>query len=98
MSTNWNKIKKTVKGGMENAMAAGNKYLKIGKVRMDVMNIRNSLNETFKEMGIELYNQATGETKGDIRNNPRMKSLIEKVNKLKQSLKEDELKIEGIKN
>jgi hypothetical protein len=97
MSSNWEKIKKTMKGELQNAATAGNKYLKIGKVKLDVMNIHNSLNDTFREMGIELYNQITGDIKGDIRQNSKVKSLIEKVNELKQSLKDDELKIEGIK-
>jgi hypothetical protein len=61
------------------------------------MKIHNSLNDTFREMGIEVYNQIAEEIKGDIRHNPKVKSLIEKVNELKQSIKDDELKIEGIK-
>ena len=97
MPSNWEKIKKTVKGEMHDAAATGNKYLKIGKVKLDVMNIHNSMNDTFREMGIEVYNQITEEIKGDIRHNPKVKSLIEKVNQLKQSIKDDELKIEGIK-
>jgi hypothetical protein len=97
MPSNWENIKKTVKGELSDAAATTNKYLKIGKVKLDVMNIHNSLNNTFKELGSEVYNQITGEIQGDIRQNPKVKSLIEKVNQLKESVKDDELKIEGIK-
>jgi hypothetical protein len=97
MPSNWEKIKKTVKGELSDAATTTNKYLKIGKVKYDKMNLNNSLNDTFKELGIEVYNQITGDVKGDIRHNPKVKSLIEKVNQLKQSIKDEELEIAAIK-
>jgi ubiquinone biosynthesis protein UbiJ len=97
MSSNWEKIQKTVKGGLHDAAETSNKYLKIGKVKLDVMSIQNSLNGTFRELGIEVFSQINEDIKGDIRQNPKVKSLIAKVNELKQSIKEDELKIDGIK-
>ncbi len=97
MPSNWEKIQRTVKSGLHDAAETSNKYLKIGKVKLDVMNIQNSLNDTFRELGIEVYSQLNEDIKGDIRQNPKVKSLIAKVNELKQSIKEDELKIDGIK-
>ncbi|MDW7681071.1 MAG: hypothetical protein SCK70_10935 [bacterium] len=97
MSMNWENIKKTVKGELSDAAATTRKYFKIGKGKMDVRKINNSLNDTVRELGIEVYNQITEEIKGDIRHNPKVKSLIEKVNQLKQSIKDEELEIEAIK-
>jgi anti-sigma28 factor (negative regulator of flagellin synthesis) len=97
MPSNWENIQKTVKGELSNAAAATKKYFKIGKVKLDAMSINNSLNDRFRELGIEVYNQITEEIKGDIRHNPKVKSLIEKVNELKKSIKDGELEIEEIK-
>ena len=97
MPSNWENIKKTMKGGLSDAAATTRKYLKIGKGKLGVMNLNDSLNDTFREIGSEVFSQITGEMKGDIRNNPKVKSLIEKVNQLKQSIKDEETKIEGIK-
>jgi hypothetical protein len=97
MPSNWENIKKTVKGELSGAAATTKKYLKVGKVKLDMMNINNSLSDTFRELGVEVYDQITEEIKGDIRHNPKVKSLIEKVNQLKQFIKDEELKIEGIK-
>lgn len=97
MPSNWENIKKTVKGELSDAAATTKKYFKIGKVKFDKMNINNSLNDTFRELGIEVYNQITEEIKGDIRHNPKVKSLIKKVNQLKQFIKDEELDIEVIK-
>jgi hypothetical protein len=97
MPSNWENIKNTVKGELSDAATTTKKYFKIGKGKLDMMNINNSLNDTFRELGIEVHNQITEEIKGDIRHNPKVKNLIEKVNQLKQSIKDEELEIEGIK-
>ena len=97
MPSNWDNIKKTVKGELSDAAATTKKYVQIGKVKLDMMDVNNSLNDTFRELGIELYNHITEETKGDIRHNPKVKTLIDKVNQLKQSIKDEELEIEVIK-
>ena len=97
MPSNWENVKKTVKGELSDAAATTKKYFKIGKVKLDMMNSNNSLNDTFQELGIEVYNQITKEIKGDIRQNPKVKSLVEKVNQLKQFIKDEELEIEVIK-
>jgi len=97
MPPNWEKIKKTVKGELSDTAATTRKYFKIGKGKLDIMNINNSLNETFRELGVEVDNQIRKETKEDIRQNPKVISLIEKIKKLKQDIKNDKLEIEMIK-
>jgi len=97
MPLNWENIKKTMKDELSDAADTTRKYFKIGKVKFDKMNINNSLNDTFRELGIEVYNQITEEIKGDIRQNPKVKSLIEKVSQLKQFIKDEELEIKEIK-
>ena len=97
MPSNWENIQKSVKDELSDAAATTKKYYKIGKVKLDKMNINNSLNDTFRELGIKVYNQITEEIKGDIRHNPKVKGLIEKVNQLKQLIKDEELEIEVIK-
>ena len=97
MSSNWKIIKKTVKEDLVVAAAMTKKYYKISKVKLYLMNINNSMNDAYREMGIEVYKQITEEIKGDIRLNEKVTSLVEKVNQLKQFIKDKELKIEGIK-
>lgn len=62
-----------------------------------MMRINNTLSDTFRELGIEVDNQITGEIKGDIRHAPKVKSLIEKIKQLKQFIKDEELEIELIR-
>jgi len=96
MPSNWENIKKTVKDELSDAADTTKKYLKIGRGKLDMMNINHSLNNTFQELGIEVYNLLS-EGKGDIQHKPKVKSLIEQVNQFKQSIKDEELEIEAIK-
>ena len=97
MSSKWDNIKNTVKDELSDAVTTTKKYYKIGQGKLDIRNINNSLDDTFQELGIKLYNQITEDIKGDIRHNPEVKSLIEKINQLKQNVKEEELEIKEIK-
>lgn len=97
MSTNWNKIKKTIKGELSDAAATTNKYMKIGKVKLDMANSTHSLSEVFKEIGMEVYGEMANGQNGDIRKNLKIKSLIEKVDQHKQSIKEEAEKIDTLK-
>jgi len=97
MPSNWENIKKTVKGELSDAAVTTRKYFEIGKVKLDEMHINNSMDNTFQELGIEVHNQITEETQGDIRHNPKVKSLIEKVDQLKQLIKNGELEIDVIR-
>jgi hypothetical protein len=96
MPTNWENIKKTVKDELSETATSAKKYFRIGKVKLDLMNMNNSLNDAFREMGVEVYNQINEEIKGDIRHNTKVKSLVDKVNQLKQFIKDKEMKIEVI--
>lgn len=97
MPPNWENIKKTVKDELSDAAATTKKYVKIGKVKLDIRDINNSLNDSLRELGTEVYNHITGEISGDIRHSPKVKSLIDKVNQLKQSIKDEEMEVEVIK-
>lgn len=70
---------------------------KTARGKLDMVDRTNSLNDTFRDLGIEVHSQITEEAKGDVRYNPKVKSLIDKADRLKQSIKDEEMEIEGIK-
>jgi len=97
MPSNWENIQKTMKTELSEAATMAKKYLKIGKVKLNMMEINNSMNDTYRELGVKVYDQITDDTKEDIRLNPKVKSLIAKINQLKQSINDEELEIKVIK-
>ena len=97
MPSMWEDLKKTVKGGLSTAAAKTEEYTKIGKAKLDIMNLNKSLNGTLQDLGLEAHAQITGGAKGLNSQNPKVKELIEKINQFKQSIKDKEAEIEAIK-
>ena len=97
MPSNWENIKNTVKGELSSAAATTKKYARIGKAKFGKLNIRKSMNNTFQELGVEVYNQISDGTKGDISKSKKVKNRIAKVNQLKQFIEDKDLEIETIK-
>ena len=97
MSTNWENIKKNVKGELNAAAAATRKYLKIGKSRLGRMNTNKSLNKTYRELGLETNKQINDDAKKDIRKNPKIINLINKIKVFKQDIVDNKLKVQIIR-
>jgi hypothetical protein len=76
MTTNWEKIKTTVKNELSDAAATTRKYFKIGKNKLEIMDINKSLNHTYQELGIEVDKLINEGTKNNIRHNPKVINLI----------------------
>lgn len=98
MSLHWDKIKKSIKGELSGAAATTKQYMKIGKVKLDMANSTHSLNEVFKEIGMEVYGELANHQYGDIRKNLKIKNLIEKVDHHRKSIKEEGEKIDQLKS
>jgi len=97
MPSMWEDLKKTVKQGFSTAAAKTEEYTKIGKAKLDMMNLNKSLNNTFQELGLEAYTQITGGGKGLNAQNPKVKGFIDKIGQIKQSIQEKEAEVEAIK-
>ncbi|MBN2011038.1 hypothetical protein JW960_16945 [candidate division KSB1 bacterium] len=97
MPSNWENIKRTVKGELSSAAAASKKYARIGIANISKMNIRKSMDSAYQDLGEEVYNQVSDGTKGDISKSKKVKKQIAKVNQFKQSIEDKDLEIETIK-
>jgi hypothetical protein len=97
MLSNWENIKKNVKGELSDAAAATRKYLKIGKSRLGRMNTNKSLNKTYRELGLETNKQINDDAKKDIRKNPKIINLINKIKVFKQDIVDNKLKVQIIR-
>ena len=97
MPSMWEDLKKTVKSGLSTAAAKTEEYTKIGKAKLDMMNLNKSLSGTLEELGLEAYTQITGGAKGLNLQNAKVKEMVEKISRLKQSIKDKEAEIEAAK-
>jgi hypothetical protein len=93
----WDDLKKTVKDGFSVAAAKTEEFTKIGRAKLDLMNLNKSLNRTFQDLGVEVHAQITEGAKGPIPQNMKVKGLVEKIDKFRQSIREKELEMEAIR-
>ncbi len=69
---------------------------KLGKVKLDIFQIKREIDKVFTDLGRCVYNLLEEKTK-DIEKNESVKSYIDKVKALEKNLKEMEDKCERIK-
>jgi len=70
---------------------------KLGKVKLDIFQIKRGIDKVFTDLGRCVYNLLVEETK-DIEKNESVKSYIDQVKTLEKNLKEMEDKYERTKN
>lgn len=96
-TTIWEDIKKSVKQGITVAAEKTEEYTKIGKLKVDILNINRHIDKTFAELGKELYDLAQKSNKIDVAKNEKIQEGISKINEQKENLKAKEAEIEAIK-
>jgi hypothetical protein len=98
MKSKWENFKKTVKGELSDTATTTKKYFKMGKIKLDLNKINNSLNDTYRDLGMEVFTLITSDAKEDIRKNPKVTDLIKNVNELKKLMKDDKTELGEIKS
>jgi hypothetical protein len=97
MPTLWEDIKKTIKDGISVAAEKTEEYTKIGKLKVDILNINRSIDKEYKVLGEETFKHISSGKKTDIAENEKTKKIVTKIKGLQKSLKDKEKEIEVIK-
>ena len=96
-STLWEDIKKTVKEGVSVAAEKTEEYTKIGKVKVDILNIKRNIDKLYEDLGKEVYGLLSSGKKGDFSGNPKVDALFNKLKDQQAALKKKESEVESIK-
>jgi hypothetical protein len=94
----WEDVKKSVKQGLTIAADKTEEYTKIGKVKLDVLNLKRDIEKTFKEIGMEVFDLLGQPKKANIGENAKVKELANKIVDLRKALELKEGEIEKIKD
>lgn len=97
MGSLWEDIKKTVKQGVSVAAEKTEEYTKIGKLKVEIMNMKRNLDKAFAELGREAYTNLKGSKKGDLTKNEKITELLSKIDDQKAALKGKEDEIETLR-
>jgi hypothetical protein len=92
-STFWEDLKNTLKGGIEKT----EEYTKIGKLKVDILGIKRSMDKTFAEFGREVFPVMDKSKQTSMQINENMKKLMAKIKEHKAAIKTKEKEIEKLK-
>ena len=96
-SSLWEDIKRTVKEGVSVAAEKTEEYTKVGKVKVEILNIQRNLDKAYAELGEEVFGLFEKGKKTDVAESAKVKKLIAAVKEKKAELKKKEAEIETIK-
>ena len=96
-SSLWQDIKQSVKKGVTTAAEKTEEYTKIGKIKVEILNINRSIDKTCNELGKETFALFEKGKKADVVKNTKINALVKQVKEQKALLKEKEAEIAKIK-
>lgn len=103
--TLWDKVKKYMGEGVdvlkEGASIVAEKtgeLAKIGKIKMEIMNLNKKINSCFNEIGGKLYHLKVEGKQDEISSDVRINELVEEIKKLEEEVKNKEEQLNEIKS
>ncbi len=93
----WDNIKKSLKDGLSVAAEKTEEYTRIGKLKVDILNIKRSLEKKYSTLGQEVYKLFEKKKQTDVGTSDRIKKIVAEIKQLKADLKAKETEIEKIK-
>lgn len=96
-SSLWDDLKKTLIEGVNVAAEKTEEYTKIGKVRVDLLNLNRKLDKTYKALGREIYVRVSDGKKIDAHKDEGISYFIEKINHITAAIMKNEKLIVEIK-
>jgi uncharacterized protein (UPF0335 family) len=103
--TLWEKVKKYMEEGLEvvkeGATVVAEKtgeLAKVGKIKMEIMNLNKKINNCFNEIGGKVYHLKLEGKQDEINSDSRINELIEEIKRLEQEVKDKEEKMKEVKS
>ncbi|MFQ5754186.1 MAG: hypothetical protein ACE5HI_19540 [bacterium] len=97
MANLWDDIAKTIREGVDTVVEKTEELTRIGKIRVDIINIKRNIEKNFSELGGKAYHLMTEEKKIQIADDKEVKEVIECIKILEKELQNKKLELEKIK-
>ncbi len=93
----WKGIKKTLQDGVNVAAEITEEYTRIGKLKLEVINLQRMLEKTYKALGREVYVRVSDGKSVNVNKDESIVYFIDKINEINGSIKKKEKEIEVVK-
>lgn len=96
MSTLWDDIAKTIRDSVDTVVSKTEELTKIGKIKVDIINIKRNIEKQFAELGGTVYH-LIDDKKTSIASNADVKTIVEKIKKFEKQLNAKNEELEKMK-
>lgn len=97
MTSLWDDIAKTIREGVDTVVEKTEEYTRIGRIKVDILNIKRNVEKNFAELGGKVYHLIVEEKKTQVANNKEVKEIVECVKLLEKELEEKNKELEKVK-
>lgn len=97
MSNLWADITKSIKVGIDTVVEKTEELTKIGKIKVDILNINRKIEKEFSELGGKVYKLILEENNTNISKDTAVQNMVKKINSLEKELRAKNEELEQVK-
>ncbi len=98
MTNLWDDIAKSIREGVDTVVEKTGELTKMGKIKVDIINIKRNVEKNFAELGGKVYHLIVEEKSTQVAGNKEVKELIECIKILEKELQEKNEEMKNIKS
>jgi len=98
MANLWDDIAKTLREGVDTVVEKTEELTKIGKIKIDILNIKRNVQKNFSELGGRAYQLIAKEKKTEISTDKEAKEIVECIKILEKELDDKKSELEKVKS
>ncbi len=96
MASLWDDIAKTIREGVDTVVSKTEEYTKIGKIKIDILNIKRNVEKNFTELGGRVYHLMVEQNKTQISGDKEVKKILDSIKLLEKELQEKKAELEKV--
>ena len=98
MANLWDDIARTIRDGLDTVVEKTEELTKMGKIKVDIINIKRNVDKNFSELGGKVYHLIVEENKTKVTDQKDIQDIIDSVKILEKELEEKNLALKKIKS
>ena len=98
MANLWDDIAKTIREGVDTVVEKTGVLSKIGKIKIDILNIKRNIEKNFSELGGRVYQLITKEKETEISTDKEAREVIECIKILEKELDDKKSELARVKS
>jgi hypothetical protein len=97
MANLWEDITKTIKDGVDTFVEKTEELTRIGRIKVDILNIKRKIEKNFTELGGKVYNLIVEKNKTQVADDREVKAVLDRIKNLEKELRDKNVELTKVK-